>query len=87
MKTYAADFLSSLCQFQDGTLTHIFEHALGVIENTVKSIYSKSTMLMVIACLKTHLRERKDLKMKLVKIFKVLIETLPLPVVDENNKK
>jgi len=31
LKTYAADFLSSLCQFQDGTLTHIFEHAMGVI--------------------------------------------------------
>ena len=60
---------------------------MGVIENTVKSVYSKSTMLMVIACLKIHLRERKDLKLKLAKLFKVLIQTLPLPVVDEDNKK
>lgn len=44
-------------------------------------------MFMVIACLKIHLRERKDLKLKLAKLFKILIETLPLPVVDENNKK
>lgn len=42
---------------------------------------------MIVACLKIHLRERKDLKMKLAKLFKILIEKLPLPVVDENNKK
>lgn len=31
LKTMASDFLSSLCKFQDGTLTQIFEYALGVL--------------------------------------------------------
>jgi hypothetical protein len=87
LKTFSADFLSSLCKFQDGTLTHIFEHALGVIEKKIKSIYSPSTMLLVVACLREHLKERRDLRSKIAQLFMLLFDVLPLPVVDEQHKK
>lgn len=87
LKTLASDFLSSLCKFQDGTLTQIFEHSFGVLENKIKSTYSKSTMLLVIACLKDHLKERKDLKTKIAQLFILFLEGLPIPVVEKNKKK
>lgn len=87
MRTYAADFLNSLCQFQDGTLTKIFEHAFEIIENKTQGKYSKSTMLIVITCLRYQLKERKDLKVKIAQILTILLDVLPVPVVDERNKK
>ena len=87
LKTYAADLLNSLCQFQDGTLTQIYEHAFDILENKVKGLYSKSTMMIVMTCLRTQIKSRKDLQLRLVKLMLVLFDVLPLPVVDENNKK
>jgi hypothetical protein len=44
-------------------------------------------MLMVIACLKDHLKERKDLRTKLGQVFMLLFEGVPIPVVNPNAKK
>lgn len=44
-------------------------------------------MLLVIACLKDHLKERRDLKNKIAQLFILYLEGLPIPVVDELAKK
>lgn len=38
-------------------------------------------MYLVIASLKDHLKERKDLKMKIAQLLLLLLEGLPIPVV------
>lgn len=44
-------------------------------------------MLLVIACLKDHLRERKDLRKKIAQLFMLLLEGVPLPVVEGGKRK
>lgn len=68
-------------------MTQIIEHALNVIENKINSIFSKSTMYLVIASLKDHLKERKDLKTKIAQLLLLLLEGLPIPVVEERKRK
>ncbi len=53
-----------------------------MLENKINSTYSKSTMLIVIGCLKDHLKERKDLKTKIAQIFMLLLEGIPIPVIN-----
>lgn len=38
-------------------------------------------MLIVLACLRDHLKERKDLKTKIGQVFMLLFEGVPIPVV------
>lgn len=54
---------------------------MAVLENKVNTIYSKSTMFLVVSCLKDQLKDRKDLKAKIGKIFIALLETTPIPVI------
>lgn len=87
LKTCAAELLSTLCKFQDGTLSQIFDFALNVIEGKVGSPFPKSLMLFLLSILRSNLKSRVDLRQRVAKLILELIASLPVPVVNENQRK
>ena len=87
LKTFAAQFLNTLCKYQDGTLSHLFEYAIGVITQKVVSIHYKSNMFIVLAILRQYLKDRKDLNLKMAQTIHNLLSTLPIPILEEGKTK
>jgi hypothetical protein len=76
-----------LCKFQDGTLSQIFDFALNVIEGKVGSPFPKSLMLLLLSILRSNLKSRDDLKQRVAKLILELIASLPVPIVNDNQRK
>lgn len=79
MKTSAAIFLDSLCNYIDGTLSEIFIFAINILEDFLNTEYSKNLLLILICILRTQAKERTDLHIKLSAVVCKLLKDMELP--------
>jgi len=58
-----------------------------VIEGKIASKFPKYLMLLVISILRIHLKERRDLRLRVSELVIKLMESTPIPVVKDDVRR